>query len=76
MDDEESFYLFLYRFLRAQTQQKVDVVQMYKEKCRYENLVHLLVVTMDLEIKCEDEIIGKAEKEKLSKSMGEMELVL
>ena len=76
VDDEESFYLFLYRFLRAQTQQKVDVVQMYKEKCRYENLVHLLVVTMDLEIKCEDEIIGKAEKEKLSKSMGEMELVL
>lgn len=52
------------------------MVQMYKEKCRYENLVHLLVVTMDLEIKCEDEIIGKAEKEKLSKSMGEMELVL
>ena len=76
VDDEESFYLFLYRFLSVQTQQKVDVVQAYKEKYRYENLVHLLVVTMDLEIKCEDEIIGKAEKEKLSQSMGEMELVL
>lgn len=76
VDDEESFYLFLYRFLRVQTQQKVDVVQAYKEKYRYENLVHLLVVTMDLEIKCEDEIIGKAEKEKFSRSMGKMELVL
>lgn len=76
VDDEESFYLFLYRFLKVQTQQNVDVVQLYKEKYRYENLVRLLVVTMDLEIKCEDEIIGKAEKEKLSRSMGEMELVL
>ena len=76
VDDEESFYLFLYRFLKVQAQKKVDVVQAYKEKYRYENLVHLLVVTMDLEIKCEGEIIGKAEKEKLSKSMAEMELVL
>ena len=76
VDDEESFYLFLYRFLSVQTQQKVGVVQAYKEKYRYENLVYLLVVTMDLEIKYEDEIIGKAEKEKLSQSMGEMELVL
>ena len=59
-----------------QTQQRVDVLQAYKEKYRYERLVHLLVVTADLEIKCEGEIIGKADKEKLSQSMGQMELVL
>lgn len=78
VEDEESFYLFLYRFLKVdvQIQQRVDVLQAYKEKYRYERLVYLLVVTADLEIKCEGEIIGKADKEKLSQSMGQMELVL
>ncbi len=76
VDDEESFYLFLYQFLKAEKKQKPDVVSMYREKYRHEHLAYLLVVTMNLEIKCGDGIIGKANKERLGQSMGEMGLVL
>ena len=76
VDDEESFYFFLHTFLQEKADGSVDVEQMYQEKYRSENLLHLLIVNADLEIRKGQEIVGKAEEKNLKQSMENMEIVL
>ena len=77
VDDEEGYYLFLnYYFKDLCVHQKVDTEALYKEKYRYENKPHFLLLCQDFSISLDGTKLGVVDKKQVETSLKKLEMII
>lgn len=76
IDDTESFYLFLNRFMEEKLVKAEGMETLYQQKYRSEPKLHLLTVEGDLTVKRGDYVIGKGKRGQIRRFVEQTELVL
>lgn len=76
VSDEESFYLFLTYLFADELGKKVDLISLYDDKFRYENLLHRIQIDLNLDIYQNELLIKTIRKGKVEQDVSELEMIL